>query len=392
MATYLLNADPDAERTVALEHKLRTAIPDLVRINNIEGALHGEPKTSGEPSTLLLIGPSSDRANLEKLANIAARYRDRIFFVLIGDEIPASEYKSLVRTGGADWISASADVREILELVASRQARHLAEVIAGARNGSNRIAVSFVPSGGGVGNTTLAVEIGVSLKTAKPTKAMNVCIVDLDFQSSHVCDYLDIEPRLKMQEISSNPERLDAQLFDIFISRHSSGLHVFAAPRSKADPCDLNVTALDRLLDMISARYQLILIDLPVTWFAWTPQILAASDAVVVTGVNTIPGLRQIAETLAAVREAARASGQIAIAVNRCQRRLWGGIARRHHVDSVLGHENVFCIAEDPMALESINTGTPMALSKGNRSAARDIAALAGFCANVRSLRAASAG
>ena len=250
-------------------------------------------------------------------------------------------------------------------------------------------AVSFVPSAGGVGNTTLAVEVGASLKTAKKSREMNVCIVDLDFQSSHVCDYLDIEPRLKIQEISSNPERLDAQLFDIFISRHSSGLHVFAAPRSKIDPCELNIAALDKLFDMITARYDLILIDLPVTWFSWTPQIVSASDAVVVIGVNTIPGLRQTAETLTAVRVIAGASRQFAIAVNRCQRQLWGGIARRHHVESVLGRENVFLIADDPMALESVNTGIPMVLSKGARSIGRDVAALASFCANVKSLRVA---
>jgi pilus assembly protein CpaE len=195
-----------------------------------------------------------------------------------------------------------------------------------------------------------------------------------------------------MQEISSNPERLDAQLFDIFISRHSSGLHVFAAPGSRTDPCNFNVAALDKLLDMISARYHLILIDLPVTWFSWTPQIVSASDGVVLTGVNTIPGLRQIAETLVAVREAARASAQIAIAVNRCRRRFWGGVAQRHHVERVLGRETVFYIAEEPMALESVNTGTPMMLSKGSGSIGRDIAALATFCANVKSLRVAPAG
>jgi pilus assembly protein CpaE len=221
---------------------------------------------------------------------------------------------------------------------------------------------------------------------------MNICIVDLDFQSSHVCDCLDIEPRLKMQEIASDPDRLDAQLFDIFISRHSSGLHVFAAPRSKTDPCDCNVAALDKLFDMISARYHLILIDLPVTWFRWTPQFVSASDGIVVTGVNTIPGLRQTAETLAAVRDTARASAQIAIAVNRCQRRFWGGVARRHHGEKVLGRKNVFYIAEEPMALESVNTGTPMALARRAGASGRDIAALADFCANVKSLRTAPAG
>jgi pilus assembly protein CpaE len=388
MAIYILNADPAVPRSGALEQRLRTVIPDLIAINNIADALHSLQPSDG-PSYLLLMAPPSDAENIEKLADAAARYRDRFFFVLIGGDISASQYKSLVRTGGADWISADADAQEILDLIAIRQTRGRGEAAAPA--GSKR-AVSFVPSAGGVGNTTLAVEVGVSLKTSKPTRDLNICIIDLDFQSSHVCDCLDIEARLKMQEITSNPERLDAQLFDIFISRHSSGLHVFAAPRCKADPCDLNVAALDKLFDMISARYHLILIDLPVTWFSWTSQIVSASDGIVVSGVNTIPGLRQTAETLAAVRETARPSVQIAIAINRCQRRFWGGVARRHHGERVLGRKNVFYIAEEPMALESINTGTPMVLSKSTGGIRRDIAALVDFCANVKSLRAAPAG
>jgi hypothetical protein len=44
------------------------------------------------------------------------------------------------------------------------------------------------------------------------------------------------------------------------------------------------------------------------------------------------------------------------------------------------------------MARESVNTGTPMVLSKGSGSIGPGIAALADFCASVKSLRAAPAG
>jgi pilus assembly protein CpaE len=385
MAIYLLSADADGQGTGQIEQRLEAAIPNLIRIRHIDDILDG-PKPSDGLNYLLLIAPSREAADPERLASIAARYRDRIFFVLIADDISASEYKALIRSGGAEWISARADVQEIVDLISRRPLRERTERAPGSRTDARRIAISFVPSAGGVGNTTLAVEIGVALKTGKSMRDADICIVDLDFQSSHVCDYLDLEPRLKMPEIASDPERLDAQLFEIFISRHASGLHVFAAPRSKIDPCQVNVLALDKLFDMISARYQLILIDVPSTWFSWTPQILAASDGVIVTGVNSIPGLRQIAETLAAVRDSV--GGEIAIAVNRCQRRLLGGIARRHHVERVLGGENVFYVTEQPAALESINAGTPMMLAKGTGSIAREISALAAFCTGLKSRRA----
>jgi len=92
--------------------------------------------------------------------------------------------------------------------------------------------------------------------------------------------------------------------------------------------------------------------------------------------------MRQIVETLTAVRgfrmpalhglsdlngssEKSRSGDRSdSVAVNRCQRRLTGGILRRHHVETVLGNEKVFYVGEEPTALESINTGTPIGITK----------------------------
>jgi hypothetical protein len=70
--------------------------------------------------------------------------------------------------------------------------------------------------------------------------------------------------------------------------------------------------------------------------------------------------------------------------VNRCKRRLIGGIARQSHVEKILGYDNVRYVAEEPMALESINAGAPMALTNSYRAAAKDIADIAGFFADLK--------
>jgi pilus assembly protein CpaE len=254
------------------------------------------------------------------------------------------------------------------------------------------VVVAFVPSAGGVGNATLVTEIGVWLKTNKGTKDRRVCIVDLDFQTSHVCDHLDIEPHLQIHDISSNPERFDAQLCETFTTHHSSGLDVFAAPRSRINVSELNVAALDALFDRIATRYDQILIDLPVGWFAWTPDILANADAVVVSGINTIPCLRQIAEVLATVRSSRSDTSQIAVVINRYEPTMIGGVARRNHVESVLRDERVFYVRDDLSAMaESLNIGAPMVLNSASRKTAREIVAIAAFCAKFKSIRAASA-
>jgi pilus assembly protein CpaE len=249
--------------------------------------------------------------------------------------------------------------------------------------------VSFVPSAGGVGNSTLAIEVGVQLKTAKRTRTRRICLVDLDFQNSHVCDYLDIEPRMQIHEIAANPDRLDAQLFSLFVSHHGSGLDVFAAPRTRDKSPEIDPEALEALFRMMAARYDLILLDLPVAWFGWTRQLLAAVEVVFVTGVNTIPGLRQISETLKAVRTVDRLPPKVAVVLNRCEAQLIGGIARRNHVKNLLGEEEVHFIREDTEnAVQSANTGVPMAGRGGKAS--KDIAPIAQIAVDAKPVPAAA--
>ena len=384
-------------RARLVEQRIRRAIPELTVLADIKELSAAVARGSiNDPAFVLIIASSREMDYFTKVADMVPSYRGRVIFVLISDELSATDYKALLRRGDADWVSSDADSQEILDIVARHRRRKNVEH-AGDASGARPAAVSFVPSAGGVGNTTLALETAMKLKTDKATRERRICIVDLDFQRSHICDYLDLEPRLKIQEITDNPDRLDDQLFDIFISRHASGLHVFAAPRGSFDMCELNVSALDALFNLASLRYELILIDLPVTWFAWTDQVVSASDGVVVTGTNTIPGLRQTVETLKAVRAAgnsvlSRTSGpaadlQIAVAMNRCRRRFMGGIRHRRHVETVLGDERVFYVSEEPMALESINTGTPIGLNKSSGSFVKDIAVLAAFCGGLKSAR-----
>jgi len=399
MSVYLLSTGADMTRARLVEQRIRRAIPNLNAIADIT-ELSGVVTrgTINEPAFVLIMAPSRDMGHFTKVADMASSHCGCIFFVLISDELSANDYKALLRRGDADWVSVDADPQEILDIFARQRRRRSGEHASDA-SGPQPVAISFVPSAGGVGNTTLALETAVKLKTEKATRERRICIVDLDFQRSHVCDYLDIEPRLKIQEIMDSPDRLDEQLFDIFISRHASGLHVFAAPRGSFDVCEVNASALDALFNLASLRYELILIDLPMTWFAWTDQVISASDGVIVTGTNTIPGLRQTVETLKAVRSARNSvlprvsapdiDPQIAVAMNRCQRRFMGGVRNRRHVETVLGDEQVFYVNDEPMALESINTGTPIGLNKSSGAFAKDIAALAGFCSAVKSSRIA---
>jgi pilus assembly protein CpaE len=392
MRIFLFSGGIDSGALKDLEQRIRARLPDVRSLNQLEEITRSLAKDAageGGPACILFPVVLNTPESFDRMVSIATEYRDRLFFIFISDDLPTSEYKRLVQTGGADWASTRDAPEEIVDILA-RLGRERPVETAEAKPTTEPVMVAFVPSAGGVGNSTLAVEVGVQLKNAKRTRARRICLVDLDFQNSHVCDYLDIEPRMQIHEIATNPDRLDAQLFSLFVSHHGSGLDVIAAPRTRDKLPEIAPEALEALFRMMAAQYDLILLDLPVAWFGWTHQLLSAAEVVLATGTNTIPGLRQMSETLRAVRAVDRPPPKVAVVVNRCAAQLVGGIARRHHVKNLLGEEEVYFVREDTEnAVQSANTGIPMAGRGGKAS--KDIAAIAQVAAEAKPLPAAAA-
>src|SRR3954453_10312540 len=86
--------------------------------------------------------------------------------------------------------------------------RACARAAQGAQNGSATEAkiYTFLPAAGGVGLTTLAIETAMLLLKGENGQKTSTCLVDLDFQHGSCCDYLDLEPRLDLDEIEPRPD------------------------------------------------------------------------------------------------------------------------------------------------------------------------------------------
>jgi pilus assembly protein CpaE len=390
MPIFLLHENFTRAEQQPIKDALQNSIPELIEVASLEAMLESAAKTKqDEPSVGIVLLPSENDGTFDRLVQIADRHGDKLFLILIGGEISAGAYKRLIRSGAADWASAKTDLNEVLDIIARRRYADDTNSALQRGFGQRPVTISFIPSAGGVGNTTLTIEVAAYLKSDKAMRHRSICLVDLDFQTSHLCDYLDSEPRLQIAELSSAPERLDEHLFESFRTRHSSGIDLFAAPRTKFSFEELNIHAVDALFGMIASRYHFVFIDCPVTWMPWTPQIIAASEGVVITGINTIPCLRQVTETLAVVRSNGSAALQIAIAVNKCERTLLGSIVRRKHVEMALPDERLFLIANRPEAVESVNMGMPM-MFRAPTGMRKEFAPLANFCAGLRSNRLVS--
>ncbi len=233
---------------------------------------------------------------------------------------------------------------------------------------------SFIPAAGGVGATTLAIETAMLLRRAAPRESDSVCLVDLDFQNGACADYLDLEPRLDLAEIGPHPERLDLQLLEIMLTRHASGLMLLAAKGQPAQSPKVDTDVVVRLLDLVSTRFESVVLDVPRFWMPWTDQVLLGSNRVYVVTDMTVPGLR-LGRRMATSLSERLPELKPRVIVNRFeQQMLFGTGLRRADVERALEGYLEGTVANNyKLVREAIDRGLPLDGVKSGSNVSTDL-------------------
>ena len=220
---------------------------------------------------------------------------------------------------------------------------------------------TFLPAVGGAGVTTLAVQSAMMLLNSGQRGKAATCLVDLDFQHGACADYLDLEPRLNLNEIEPRPERLDRQLLEVMLSHHPSGLAVVAAPNRPAEMRSFDPDVVTRLLDLVSSHFEYVVFDMPRTWFSWTDSVLLGSNKVFIVSEMTVPGLRHAKQLVEAVRERLGEGTAPQVIINRFEQRMFSSGLRRADIEQVLGASFAACIPNHyNLVREAIDRGVPL--------------------------------
>lgn len=123
---------------------------------------------------------------------------------------------------------------------------------------------------GGIGKTTLATNLAVSL--ALETK-QKVAIADLALQLGDVAMMLDVVPERTIADMAGFTRMLETEILESFLSSHSSGVKVLAAA-TDVDPKGLPTAPLvGQIVEGLAKTYDYVVIDgdhllTPVLWAA----------------------------------------------------------------------------------------------------------------------------
>ncbi len=237
-----------------------------------------------------------DEADLSKVTEIIRAAKAKyIKVMLIADQVSPVALHQLLRLGADDFVPYPLPEGALHDSIERMRKPGQSAIAAlggglndgampargtpGFKSGTDRNGVILPVHGmsGGVGASTFAVNLAWELATISKTDAPKVCLIDLDFQYGAISTYLDLPRRESIFELLSDTTTADSESFMLTLQSFNDKLQVFTAP-SDMLPLDI-VTGEDigRLLDLATANFDFVIIDMPSTVVSWTETVLTRS-------------------------------------------------------------------------------------------------------------------
>jgi pilus assembly protein CpaE len=294
---------------------------------------------------------------MQALSRLMARIGDWPPVIAVTQSFDENVARTLLQMRVADFL-----VKPVAEIDLVRACARVTQNHNGGAAQTEAQIYTFIPAVGGAGVTTLAVQTAMLMLNSGGQRVKpSTCLVDLNFQHGAVADYLDLEPRLNLAEIEPRPDRLDRQLLEIMLSYHASGLAVVAAPNRPAEMRSFDPDVVTRLLDLVSANFDYVVVDMPRTWFSWTDSVLLGSNKLFIVSETTVPSLRHAKQLVAAIKERLGDGPNPQVVVNRFQQRMFSSGLRRSDLEQTLGDAFAAAIPNDyALVREAIDRGVPL--------------------------------
>jgi pilus assembly protein CpaE len=284
--------------------------------------------------------------------------------LLVATRLDPALMLEAMRAGVNECVTEPISVAE-LQVAIKRLVGNLASAVRGDT-------FAFIGAKGGVGATTIAVNVATALAAAEPGSAL---LVDLNVACGDAAVFLGTEPRFSVMDALENIQRLDAAFFNGLVVRTKPGLNLLGASgrpvTEKFDGARIRM-----LLDFASQTSRFTVLDVPRSDTVALDALDSATKIVLV--VNQELATVRTAARMAATLRQRYGQGRLTLVLARLDRR--AEIAHED-VERTVGVEISHTFPSDyRLALQALNRGRPLVLdgqhelSKAFTAFARDLA------------------
>ena len=220
---------------------------------------------------------------------------------------------------------------------------------------SNRV-IAVAGVGGGVGCTSLAVNLGCALAEEDRN---SVTVIDLDLALGDADVWLDIIPDYTIQDVAENLSRLDYSLLKRSLTRHDCGAFLLPRPTQMEEMVSMGADDLKRVIALLRATFSHLVIDIGKSYGALDQTVLDAADDILLVCQLDLPALRNVVRVLQYLDLQEKNAPKVKIVLNRM-----GLTDRQISVSKAMetiGREVYWKLPNDyGTMIESRNNGVPL--------------------------------
>ena len=222
-----------------------------------------------------------------------------------------------LRAGAKEFLTAPVVLEELLLALTRLRQNRVSSDGTPAVNGNLKtesLVITVVGSRGGVGCTSLAVNLGCNL-AQDPNH--NVALVDLDLALGDADVALDLIPDYTLADVAMNIDRLDMTFLRRSLCKHDSGLSLLPHPVQMEDISLIHEDHLQRVIGLLKASYSHLIFDLSKRFTPTDLTAMRMSDAILVIAQLELTSLRNVVRMLHTLGNEEGLSEKIKVIVNR---------------------------------------------------------------------------
>ncbi|RNL64233.1 MinD/ParA family protein [Nocardioides marmoriginsengisoli] len=249
---------------------------------------------------VVLIGPSTDLATALAVGAALRSTHPALGVVLLREQATADVFQAAMQVGVTAVASAHDQDSIAAAVDRSRQTWEAIRGPIGEQDGREGKVITVFSPKGGVGKTTVAVNLAVALSSGG---AYRSCIVDLDLAFGDVAITLQVIPDHTISEAIEAEEHLDFSLLETLLTVHEN-CSILAAPTHPEAKDRVSPALVRRVLRILREQFDYVVVD---TSPAFDDQVLHAFDEtddcilVATLDVPTVKNVKVAIETLDAL-------------------------------------------------------------------------------------------
>ncbi len=311
--------------------------------------------------------------HIEALEELLKEHRSAVSVYVTYKEVQLDVVRRMMRIGVKDIFPLPFQTQELLSEMAHTVSakRERIKASQGARGG----VTAFIDAKGGVGSTTLAVNVAHVL--AEKHKA-DVLLIDFDLQFGDVAISLDMHPRSTVSDALHQPDRVDSVLLEALITKHESGLDVLPSSGNLTSLDDLKADSVRKILQAAVQDYEFVILDMPRVFNAGVIEALKFSDPIMLVCQNSLETIRNAKVIMDNLSLLGVSLSSVELVNNRAMAK--SGSVSIDKLKSTLGKERIHRVRNDyAAAVSAQDQGLPVASVDSKSDMTKDVHALAEY-------------